>query len=94
MVSRVFHGTIQQVVNAGAIFINIVQQEGVGALFKGCIPRMVWTAPQGAMNFAGYELAKRALTAPQVPPGAPSEQEASEPQQPATPKPPLELLDQ
>ncbi len=50
-----------QAVSASTIFINIVQQEGVGALFKGCIPRMVWTAPQGAMNFAGYELAKRAL---------------------------------
>lgn len=32
---------------------SIVQKEGVGALFKGGLVRAVWTAPQGAMNFAG-----------------------------------------
>ena len=40
---------------------NIVAKEGPGALMKGCVPRMVWIAPLGAMNFAGYELAKRAM---------------------------------
>lgn len=40
---------------------DIIRTEGVGALFKGALPRMVWIAPLGAMNFAGYELAKRAL---------------------------------
>jgi len=28
---------------------------------KGAIPRMAWIAPLGAMNFAGYELAKKAM---------------------------------
>ena len=42
---------------------NIVKKEGVPALFKGVIPRMLWIAPLGAMNFAGYELAKRAMQA-------------------------------
>ncbi len=41
--------------------VDIVKTEGVGALFKGAVPRMFWIAPLGAMNFAGYELAKRAL---------------------------------
>jgi Mitochondrial carrier protein len=40
---------------------DIIKTEGVGALFKGALPRMIWIAPLGAMNFAGYELAKRAL---------------------------------
>jgi hypothetical protein len=33
--------------------VSIVQKEGVGALFKGALPRAIWTAPLGAMNFAG-----------------------------------------
>ncbi len=33
----------------------------MGALFKGALPRACWVAPLGAMNFAGYELAKNAL---------------------------------
>ena len=32
---------------------SIVQKEGVGALFKGCLVRACWTAPLGAFNFAG-----------------------------------------
>ncbi|KAK3251019.1 hypothetical protein CYMTET_39630 [Cymbomonas tetramitiformis] len=39
----------------------ISKKEGALALFKGALPRAVWVAPLGAMNFAGYELAKRAL---------------------------------
>eukprot|EP00243_Klebsormidium_subtile_P014034 TRINITY_DN969_c0_g2_i1.p1 TRINITY_DN969_c0_g2~~TRINITY_DN969_c0_g2_i1.p1 ORF type:complete len:425 (-),score=90.37 TRINITY_DN969_c0_g2_i1:338-1462(-) len=31
------------------------------ALYKGALPRFFWIAPLGAMNFAGYELAKRAM---------------------------------
>ena len=42
---------------------NIMAKEGPGALMKGCFPRMLWIAPLGAMNFAGYELAKRAMQA-------------------------------
>lgn len=45
----------------GAIMVAIVQQEGLLALFKGALPRFFWIAPLGAMNFAGYELAKRAM---------------------------------
>lgn len=33
-----------------------MREEGVGALFKGGLVRAVWTAPQGAMNFAGAPL--------------------------------------
>lgn len=29
---------------------------------QGALPRILWIAPVGAMNFAGYELAKKALT--------------------------------
>ena len=46
---------------AGRILSEIVAKEGVGALFKGALPRACWVAPLGAMNFAGYELAKDAL---------------------------------
>lgn len=40
---------------------SILRNEGVLALWRGAAPRAVWVAPLGAMNFAGYELAKRAL---------------------------------
>lgn len=32
---------------------DILRKEGARALFKGGLVRAVWTAPQGAMNFAG-----------------------------------------
>uniref|UniRef100_A0A7S1SX12 Uncharacterized protein n=1 Tax=Tetraselmis chuii TaxID=63592 RepID=A0A7S1SX12_9CHLO len=41
--------------------IEVAQREGFGAFFKGAVPRMFWIAPLGAMNFAGYELAKNAM---------------------------------
>ncbi|CAI7752202.1 unnamed protein product [Closterium sp. NIES-53] len=40
---------------------NLLATEGVGALYKGWLPRFFWIAPLGAMNFAGYELAKQAI---------------------------------
>ena len=40
---------------------NIIATEGPRALFKGALFRIAWIAPLGAMNFAGYELAKRAM---------------------------------
>lgn len=40
---------------------SILRNEGVLALWRGAAPRAIWVAPLGAMNFAGYELAKRAL---------------------------------
>ncbi|GAQ81564.1 mitochondrial substrate carrier family protein [Klebsormidium nitens] len=45
----------------GATFVHILKNEGVMALYKGALPRFFWIAPLGAMNFAGYELAKRAM---------------------------------
>lgn len=36
--------------------MSIVRNEGVGALFRGALPRALWVAPVGAMNFAGQQL--------------------------------------
>jgi len=44
---------------------KLVAEEGPGALFKGALPRALWIAPVGAMNFAGYELAKNAMSSAQ-----------------------------
>ncbi|WVZ54975.1 hypothetical protein U9M48_005699 [Paspalum notatum var. saurae] len=43
------------------IVFSILRNEGPLGLFKGAIPRFFWIAPLGAMNFAGYELAKNAM---------------------------------
>uniref|UniRef100_A0A0E0J5Q7 EF-hand domain-containing protein n=1 Tax=Oryza nivara TaxID=4536 RepID=A0A0E0J5Q7_ORYNI len=43
------------------IVFSILRNEGPLGLFKGAIPRFFWIAPLGAMNFAGYELAKKAM---------------------------------
>lgn len=43
------------------IVFSILRSEGPLGLFKGAIPRFFWIAPLGAMNFAGYELAKQAM---------------------------------
>jgi hypothetical protein len=43
------------------ILFSILRNEGLQGLFKGAIPRFFWVAPLGAMNFAGYELAKKAM---------------------------------
>ena len=70
---------------------KIVASEGAGALMKGCIPRMVWIAPLGAMNFAGYELAKNAMQAADEDPSAKKGPEKSikfEPERAARVNPP------
>ncbi|BDA50895.1 probable S-adenosylmethionine mitochondrial carrier protein at C-terminar half [Coccomyxa sp. Obi] len=59
--TRIMTAAAGETISAGALLASIVQKEGVGALFKGALPRAIWTAPLGAMNFAGYELAKNAL---------------------------------
>ncbi|EIE27152.1 mitochondrial carrier [Coccomyxa subellipsoidea C-169] len=59
--TRIMTAAAGEAVSASALLSSIVQKEGVGALFKGALPRAIWTAPLGAMNFAGYELAKNAL---------------------------------
>ncbi|CAH9112266.1 unnamed protein product [Cuscuta epithymum] len=43
------------------VTLYILRHEGVLGLFKGAVPRFFWIAPLGAMNFAGYELAKKAM---------------------------------
>ena len=64
---------------------NIVKTEGAPALFKGVIPRMMWIAPLGAMNFAGYELAKRAMQSAEA--EAKTKAESGTVTQPAASKP-------
>lgn len=43
------------------VALSILRHEGPLGLFKGAIPRFFWIAPLGAMNFAGYELARKAM---------------------------------
>eukprot|EP00899_Mesostigma_viride_P002627 jgi/Mesvir1/12365/Mv00548-RA.1 len=50
-------------ITANVALTSLLQREGPTALFKGALARAVWIAPLGALNFAGYELAKRALAA-------------------------------
>lgn len=49
-------------VSMSMVAFSILRREGPLGLFKGAIPRFFWIAPLGAMNFAGYELAKKAMT--------------------------------
>ncbi|KAG8047166.1 hypothetical protein GUJ93_ZPchr0008g11786 [Zizania palustris] len=48
-------------VSMQSIVFSILRNDGPLGLFKGAIPRFFWIAPLGAMNFAGYELAKKAM---------------------------------
>ncbi|CAL9051564.1 unnamed protein product [Musa banksii] len=48
-------------VSMSMVAFSILGQEGPLGLFKGAVPRFFWIAPLGAMNFAGYELAKKAM---------------------------------
>ncbi|XP_054814007.1 uncharacterized protein LOC129314555 [Prosopis cineraria] len=43
------------------VAFSILRHEGPLGLFKGAVPRFFWIAPLGAMNFAGYELARKAM---------------------------------
>ncbi|XP_076898191.1 calcium-dependent mitochondrial ATP-magnesium/phosphate carrier protein 1-like [Bidens hawaiensis] len=49
-------------VSMSMIAVSILRHEGPLGLFKGAIPRFFWIAPLGAMNFAGYELMKNAMS--------------------------------
>ncbi|WOL16594.1 mitochondrial substrate carrier family protein C-like [Canna indica] len=51
------------------IAFSILRNEGPLGLFKGAVPRFFWIAPLGAMNFAGYELAKKAMVKTEDVPG-------------------------
>lgn len=48
-------------VTSTMVALSILRHEGPLGLFKGAIPRFFWIAPLGAMNFAGYELARKAM---------------------------------
>ncbi|MED6220236.1 hypothetical protein PIB30_042962 [Stylosanthes scabra] len=50
-----------QSVSTAVVALSILRQEGPLALYKGAVPRFFWIAPLGAINLAGYELAKKAL---------------------------------
>ncbi|KVI09739.1 Calcium-binding EF-hand [Cynara cardunculus var. scolymus] len=49
-------------VSMSMVALSILQHEGPLGLFKGAVPRFFWIAPLGAMNFAGYELMKNAIS--------------------------------
>ncbi|XP_039002467.1 mitochondrial substrate carrier family protein C-like [Hibiscus syriacus] len=48
-------------ISMSVIAFSILRHEGPLGLFKGAVPRFFWIAPLGAMNFAGYELARKAM---------------------------------
>ena len=48
-------------VSMSIVAFSILRHEGPLGLFKGALPRFFWIAPLGAMNFAGYELARKAM---------------------------------
>ena len=48
-------------VTLSIVAFSILRNEGPLGLFKGAVPRFFWIAPLGAMNFAGYELARKAM---------------------------------
>ncbi|XP_074301455.1 uncharacterized protein LOC141632845, partial [Silene latifolia] len=48
-------------ISTSMIAFSILQHEGPLGFFKGALPRFFWVAPLGAMNFAGYELARKAM---------------------------------
>lgn len=48
-------------ISMSIVAYSILRHEGPLGLFKGAVPRFFWIAPLGAMNFAGYELARKAM---------------------------------
>ncbi|XWS66130.1 hypothetical protein CRYUN_Cryun05aG0173700 [Craigia yunnanensis] len=48
-------------ISMSMVAFSILRNEGPLGLFKGAVPRFFWIAPLGAMNFAGYELARKAM---------------------------------
>ncbi|KAK8950474.1 Mitochondrial uncoupling protein 2 [Platanthera guangdongensis] len=61
MKTRMMTAPQGQPVSMQIVAFSILQQEGPLGFFKGALPRFFWIAPLGAMNFAGYELAKKAM---------------------------------
>ncbi|XP_020598412.1 mitochondrial substrate carrier family protein C [Phalaenopsis equestris] len=61
MKTRMMTAPQGQPVSMQIVAFSVLQQEGPLGFFKGALPRFFWIAPLGAMNFAGYELAKKAM---------------------------------
>ncbi|CAN8316530.1 unnamed protein product [Cochlearia groenlandica] len=61
MKTRMMTATPGVPISMSVVAISILRNEGPLGLFKGAVPRFFWVAPLGAMNFAGYELAKKAM---------------------------------
>ena len=59
--TRVATAALGSRVDAATALAALVRGEGVLALWRGALPRALWVAPMGAMNFAGTELMKRSL---------------------------------
>ncbi|KAG2309125.1 hypothetical protein Bca4012_081955 [Brassica carinata] len=61
MKTRMMTATPGRPISMSMVFVSVLRHEGPLGLFKGAVPRFFWVAPLGAMNFAGYELAKKAM---------------------------------
>ncbi|XP_011031797.1 PREDICTED: uncharacterized protein LOC105130811 [Populus euphratica] len=61
MKTRMMTAPPGRTVSMSFIAFSILRHEGPLGLFKGAVPRFFWIAPLGAMNFAGYELARKAM---------------------------------
>lgn len=61
MKTRMMTATPGRPISMSMVVVSIMRNEGPLGLFKGAVPRFFWVAPLGAMNFAGYELAKKAM---------------------------------
>ncbi|KAJ9684552.1 hypothetical protein PVL29_016829 [Vitis rotundifolia] len=61
MKTRMMTATHGRTVSMSMVAFSILRHEGPLGLFKGAVPRFFWIAPLGAMNFAGYELARKAM---------------------------------
>eukprot|EP00241_Pyramimonas_parkeae_P001226 CAMPEP_0114246222 /NCGR_PEP_ID=MMETSP0058-20121206/12338_1 /TAXON_ID=36894 /ORGANISM="Pyramimonas parkeae, CCMP726" /LENGTH=568 /DNA_ID=CAMNT_0001359375 /DNA_START=363 /DNA_END=2069 /DNA_ORIENTATION=+ len=59
--TRTMTGAVPAGMAVSQALMMITKKEGPLALFKGALPRALWVSPLGAMNFAGYELARRAM---------------------------------
>ena len=44
--------------NALGVLLRIAREEGVGALYVGCVPAVVGMAPAGAVFYGSYDLMK------------------------------------
>ena len=50
-----------QPLSSSMVAFYILRHEGPIGFFKGAVPRFFWVAPLGAMNFAGYEILRKAM---------------------------------